>query len=121
MIIDFKSERAKRSKPIESYHVRVDIYEDGIAGSICDLGDDIEPEEARIVANHLITLSRYIKDKAFEEDGNEEENLIAMVQIFKNSRVWSFVQSCIETEYQCEWVDRRLDEAKELIRQKEQT
>lgn len=117
MIIDFRKEKIKRAKPLASYHVRIDLYDDGIAGAVLDLGDDLEPSVARGVADNLVTMSRFIREIAFEQDGNEDHKLIAITQIFKSSRVWTYCSNEIQEKQELEWMDRRYDDAKEGIRQ----
>ena len=76
-IIDLRNERRERKIPDTSYFVRVDMYHDGIAGEVLDLGDDLDADNMRVVADHLATLSRWLRDQAGEIDPRDEEELLA--------------------------------------------
>ena len=118
-IFDLKKERRDRQPPNESYLVRVDLYDDGIAGAVLDFGQTTE--EMRIVADHLSTLSRWLRDQAAAEDSDANEDLLAEVRVFKSSRVWVSCRDEVETPEQLEWMDRRLDDAKSAARPKEKS
>lgn len=115
-IFDIKKERQKRGpNPLGSYFVRVDKYEDGISGAVLDLGDDLSPDELRIVSNHLATLSRWLRDQAADTDGNEDENQIAEFRMFRSGRVWAYLSDEIEAPVQADWVRDRPDDAKKIV------
>ena len=117
-IFNIKDERQKRERetpPNGSYFVRVDVYEDGVAGAVLDMGDDLSPEELRGVANHLATLSRWLRDQAADADGNMEEDLLAEFRVFKSSRVWANIDEEMTTPEQVSWMIDRLDDAKKIV------
>lgn len=115
-IFDIRTERERRAaSPTSSYFVRVDQYADGIAGAVLDLGDDLGPDDLRTVANHLSTLSRWMRDQAEVIDGNEDEAMLAELRVFKSGRVWTFVSNECTTDEQVEWLSSRLDDAKKVV------
>lgn len=119
-IFNIRDERNRRKdeKPPEpegSYFVRVDVYEDGVAGAVLDMGDDIAPDELRVIANHLATLSRWLRDQAVDVDGNMEEDMLAEFRVFKSSRVWASINADMMTPEQVDWMIARLDDAKKIV------
>lgn len=115
-IFDIRAERQKRAAPpMGSYFVRVDLYDDGIAGAVLDMGNDLSADDLRSVANHLSTLARWMRDQAEAMDGNEEEAMLAELRVFKSGRVWSYVSNECATAEQIEWLSSRLDDAKKIV------
>lgn len=114
-IIDFRQARQDRLVPDGSYFVRVDMYEDGVAGEVLGLGE-MDADLYRTAANNLRAMSRYFRDLAHEKEGNDDDRTLAEVTIFSSGRILTFCDTEIETPAQFEWLDHQLDGAKESCR-----
>ena len=113
-VISLNKAKQERLIPTASYFIRVDMYGEGIAGEILDLGE-LEEGELRGVADNLQALARWYRQQAFDLDGDADNELLAEFQVFASSRVWSYIDNQIEGAPRCDWLKRRLDDAKETI------
>lgn len=120
-IIDLKAERAKRIVPIDSYFVRVDLFdfEDNIGGAILDhdlvdMSFEDEPECLRTISEHLFTLARHVRDMAWVQSQDDDDRQLSVVRVYTSSRVNAWTSDDISTPEQVEWLARRLEEAKSL-------
>lgn len=117
-IIDFAREKRERERPT-SYFVRVDQFADGgVEGAVLDIGSEPSPEDLRRVSRHLAALSRMLASQAERIDHDEDETLLAEVRVYKSSRVNIWCDNDVQTPEQMEWMDRRLDDAKPIMRPK---
>lgn len=113
-VIDLKEVRKNKLVPLGSYFVRVDLYNDGIAGEVLELGE-LDGDQLIGVADNLATLSRWYRQQAHEKDNNADNDMVGEFRIYSSSRVWSWIGNQIETEKQEEWLIRKLDDAKQHI------
>lgn len=110
-IIDLKAVRRERNRPLNSYFVRVDQYQDGVSGAVLDMGDRLEPDEMRRVAAHLLTLSRWLEDQAHEATKDDNDRLLAVTKVYASGRVWAYTDNAIQSSEQCEWLGEMFKEA----------
>jgi len=114
-IIDLRSARAKRAKPVCSYHVRIDLYEDGLGGAVLDMGDNIDAETMRGVSENLFVMARHCRDMAWLESQDPDDRQLCVLRVYGSSRANVWTSDDIATPEQLDWLKERLDEAHDAI------
>lgn len=110
-VISFREAKAKRLKPVCSYFVRVDLYEDGIGGEVQIL--DMNAADLRGASENLFALARHVRDLAFEQSGDPDDKQLSVTRIYESSRVNCWTSNEIDTPDRAEWLARRFEEAAE--------
>lgn len=103
-IIDFRKARADRAQPLMSYFVRIDQYDNGVAGCILDLGDDLDADTLRLVSEQLFTMARFVMDQAHQVGGADGDFCLCTQISFKDGRTRTWTSDEVSSPGQFDWL-----------------